>query len=109
MLQDLKYEENSVKAVQCLNDMVTNALIHVEDCLKYMSALRDPAIFRFCAIPQVEMFLCGFLYFRPFYLHYAFLFTNPAKSSFLYDDGNFKSKSRLRPCLEVFPLVSSQC
>ncbi|KAL7002644.1 squalene synthetase-like protein, partial [Sarracenia purpurea var. burkii] len=51
-LQDLKYEENSVKAVECLNDMVTNALIHVEDCLKYMSALRDPAIFRFCAIPQ---------------------------------------------------------
>ncbi|GKV24120.1 hypothetical protein SLEP1_g33771 [Rubroshorea leprosula] len=52
-LEDMKYEENSVKAVQCLNDMVTNALIHVEDCLKYMSALRDPAIFRFCAIPQI--------------------------------------------------------
>ncbi|KAK6159519.1 hypothetical protein DH2020_006833 [Rehmannia glutinosa] len=52
-LQDLKYEENSVKAVQCLNDMVTNALVHVEDCLKYMSDLRDPAIFRFCAIPQI--------------------------------------------------------
>lgn len=52
-LEDLKYEENSVKAVQCLNDMVTNALIHVEDCLTYMSALREPAIFRFCAIPQV--------------------------------------------------------
>ncbi|XWS62728.1 hypothetical protein CRYUN_Cryun06bG0035700 [Craigia yunnanensis] len=52
-LEDLKYEENSVKAVQCLNDMVTNALIHVDDCVKYMSALHDPAIFRFCAIPQV--------------------------------------------------------
>ncbi|KAF4375442.1 hypothetical protein F8388_024101 [Cannabis sativa] len=52
-LQDLKYEENSVKAVQCLNDMVTNAIIHAEDCLKYMAALRDPSIFRFCAIPQV--------------------------------------------------------
>ncbi|GLT30641.1 hypothetical protein SLA2020_054320 [Shorea laevis] len=52
-LEDLKYEENSVKAVQCLNDMVNNALIHVEDCLKYMSALRDPGIFRFCAIPQI--------------------------------------------------------
>ncbi|KAH6756110.1 squalene synthase 1 [Perilla frutescens var. hirtella] len=52
-LEDLKYEENSVKAVQCLNDMVTNALPHVEDCLKYMLALRDPAIFRFCAIPQI--------------------------------------------------------
>ncbi|XP_057783134.1 squalene synthase 2-like isoform X2 [Salvia miltiorrhiza] len=52
-LEDLKYEENSVKAVHCLNDMVTNALIHVEDCLNYMLALRDPAIFRFCAIPQI--------------------------------------------------------
>ncbi|GLT42848.1 hypothetical protein SLA2020_168280 [Shorea laevis] len=52
-LEDMKYEDNSVKAVQCLNDMVTNALIHVEDCLKYMSALRDPAIYRFCAIPQI--------------------------------------------------------
>ncbi|KAM2053235.1 hypothetical protein ACFX1T_002900 [Malus domestica] len=52
-LEDLKYEENSEKAVQCLNDMVTNALIHMEDCLKYMAALRDPAIFKFCAIPQI--------------------------------------------------------
>ncbi|KAJ6409822.1 hypothetical protein OIU84_009330 [Salix udensis] len=52
-LEDLKNEENSVKAVQCLNDMVTNSLIHVDDCLKYMSALREPGIFRFCAIPQV--------------------------------------------------------
>ncbi|EYU42585.1 hypothetical protein ABFS82_14G116900 [Erythranthe guttata] len=52
-LEELKYEENSVKAVRCLNDMVTNSLIHVEDCLNYMAALRDPAIFRFCAIPQI--------------------------------------------------------
>ncbi|GMP37768.1 hypothetical protein CsSME_00009310 [Camellia sinensis var. sinensis] len=52
-LEDLKCKENSVKAVECLNDMVTNALIHVEDCLTYMSALRDPSIFRFCAIPQI--------------------------------------------------------
>ncbi|XVE67042.1 hypothetical protein DITRI_Ditri08aG0128700 [Diplodiscus trichospermus] len=52
-LEDLKYEENSVRAVQCLNDMITNALTHMDDCLKYMSALRDPSIFRFCAIPQI--------------------------------------------------------
>nr|QEV81839.1 squalene synthase [Prunella vulgaris] len=52
-LEDLKSEENSVKALHCLNDMVTNALLHVEDCLKYMSDLKDPAIFRFCAIPQI--------------------------------------------------------
>ncbi|KAK9286087.1 hypothetical protein L1049_014467 [Liquidambar formosana] len=52
-LEDLKYEENSDKAVQCLNDMITNALIHAQDCLTYMSALREPSIFRFCAIPQI--------------------------------------------------------
>ncbi|KAM0943678.1 putative squalene synthase [Dioscorea sansibarensis] len=52
-LEDLKYEENSIKAVECLNDMVTNALMHAEDCLTYMSALKDIAIFRFCAIPQI--------------------------------------------------------
>lgn len=52
-LEDFKYEENSVKAVRCLNDMVTNALMHAEDSLNYMSALKDSAIFRFCAIPQI--------------------------------------------------------
>lgn len=52
-LEDLKYEENSEKAVQCLNDMVTNALIHAQDCLQYMSALKDNSNFRFCAIPQI--------------------------------------------------------
>ncbi|KAF2921834.1 hypothetical protein DAI22_07g064700 [Oryza sativa Japonica Group] len=52
-LEDLKYENNSVKAVKCLNEMVTNGLIHTEDCLQYMSALKDITILRFCAIPQV--------------------------------------------------------
>lgn len=52
-LKDFKYEDNSVKAVQCLNEMVTNALLHVEYCLVYMYNLRDPAIFQFCAIPLV--------------------------------------------------------
>ncbi|XP_068646519.1 squalene synthase 8-like [Aristolochia californica] len=52
-LEDFKYEENTAKAVECLNEMITNALTHVEDCLKYMSALRDPFVFRFCSIPQV--------------------------------------------------------
>nr|GMD02564.1 squalene synthase [Ipomoea batatas] len=52
-LEELKYEENSVKAVECLNEMVTNALSHVEDCLAYMCAIRDPSVLRFYAIPQV--------------------------------------------------------
>ncbi|ESQ53653.1 hypothetical protein EUTSA_v10025392mg [Eutrema salsugineum] len=52
-LEDLKNEENSTKAVQCLNEMVTNALIHVEDSLKTIASLRNPAIFQSCAIPQI--------------------------------------------------------
>ncbi|RCV40370.1 hypothetical protein SETIT_9G047500v2 [Setaria italica] len=62
-LEDFKYEENSEKGVQCLNDMVTNALIHAEDCLQYMSALKDHTIFRFCAIPQIMAIgTCAFCY-----------------------------------------------
>ncbi|KAJ6671435.1 FARNESYL-DIPHOSPHATE FARNESYLTRANSFERASE [Salix viminalis] len=52
-LEDLKNEENSVKAVQCLNEMVTNSLIHVNGCLEFMSELREPDILPFFAIPQV--------------------------------------------------------
>ncbi|XP_068664912.1 squalene synthase 1-like [Aristolochia californica] len=52
-LEGFKYEENTAKALECLNEMVTNALTHGEDCLKYLSALRDPFVFRFCAIPQI--------------------------------------------------------
>lgn len=55
--QDFKYEENFEKSVQCLNDMVTNALIHVEDCLQYMALLKDQDTFRFCAIPQVTYYI----------------------------------------------------
>ncbi|KAI3967583.1 hypothetical protein MKW92_004762 [Papaver armeniacum] len=52
-LEDLAYKENSEKAVSCLNDMVTDALSHVEDCLEYLSALQDSALFRFHAVNLV--------------------------------------------------------
>nr|XP_043639762.1 squalene synthase-like [Erigeron canadensis] len=61
-LEDLKYEENSTKAIQCLNEMVTDALVHINDCLYYLSQMRDPTIFRFFAILQIfaigELALC---------------------------------------------------
>ncbi len=41
------------QALACLNHLVTNALVHVPDCLAYMSQLHTPEVFRFCAIPQV--------------------------------------------------------
>jgi farnesyl-diphosphate farnesyltransferase len=40
-------------SLACLNHMVTDALVHVPDCLEYISQLRDPKVFQFCAIPQV--------------------------------------------------------
>ncbi|KAI9197537.1 hypothetical protein LWI28_000142 [Acer negundo] len=53
LFQDFKYEENSVKAVQCLNEMVTDALKHVGDCLNHMSALKDNAAFQLSAMCSV--------------------------------------------------------
>ncbi|KAI3831604.1 hypothetical protein MKX03_017452 [Papaver bracteatum] len=52
-LGGLAYEENSEKALCCLNDMVTDALSHAESCLEYLSALQDPVILRFFDIPLV--------------------------------------------------------
>jgi len=39
--------------LNCLNDLVTDALMHGSDCLKYMEKLKNNEVFRFCAIPQV--------------------------------------------------------
>ncbi|KAI3859194.1 hypothetical protein MKX03_034598 [Papaver bracteatum] len=49
-LEDLACKENSEKAASCLNDMVTDALYHVEDCLDYLSALQGSAMFRVYAV-----------------------------------------------------------
>ncbi|KAK1369508.1 Squalene synthase [Heracleum sosnowskyi] len=61
-LEDFQDEENSVKAVQLLNEMITNALTHVEDCLEFMSKIQDPLFFRFYAVPRIasigELALC---------------------------------------------------
>lgn len=40
-------------ALSCLNDLITNALQHVPDVLKYMSRIKNQSVFNFCAIPQV--------------------------------------------------------
>lgn len=52
-LADFKSPSNASQAVQCLNHMVTDALRHAPESLKYMERVRDPQNFRFCAIPQV--------------------------------------------------------
>ncbi|XP_014380277.1 squalene synthase-like isoform X1 [Alligator sinensis] len=51
-LSDLAKPENADMAVQCLNELITNALHHVPDVLKYLSRLKNQSVFNFCAIPQ---------------------------------------------------------
>lgn len=47
-----KPEERS-KGVECINELVLNALGHVIDVLTYLSLIREATSFNFCAIPQV--------------------------------------------------------
>lgn len=41
------------QALMCLNELVADALELVPDSLAYLDCLQTPAIYRFCAIPQV--------------------------------------------------------
>ncbi|XP_053314626.1 squalene synthase-like [Spea bombifrons] len=52
-LSDLAKPENIVPAVQCLNELITNALNHVPDVLTYLSRLKNQSIFNVCAIIYV--------------------------------------------------------
>jgi len=52
-LQDFLVPANINSAVKCLNEMVTDAMGHAPQVLEYLALLKDPFIFRFCAIPQV--------------------------------------------------------
>lgn len=49
--QNLKILNES--SLDCLNEMITDALNHAEDCLSYLKLIQNPLIFNFCAIPQV--------------------------------------------------------
>ncbi|KAJ8908957.1 hypothetical protein NDN08_005657 [Rhodosorus marinus] len=52
-LADLQKLSNEGKSLACLNHMVTNALGHVLDCIKYMKRIKNRQVFNFCAIPQI--------------------------------------------------------
>ncbi|XP_062825664.1 squalene synthase isoform X1 [Anolis carolinensis] len=53
-MSDLARPENVNKAIQCLNELITNALHHIPDVLTYLSRLKNQSVFNFCAIPQVR-------------------------------------------------------
>lgn len=52
-LEGFRNAPSSPESLACLNELVTDALRHVPDCLRYLSLLQDKKVFRFCAIPQV--------------------------------------------------------
>jgi farnesyl-diphosphate farnesyltransferase len=45
-------EKYQVQALNCISEMVLDALRHAEDCLFYMAGMRDQSVFNFVAIPQ---------------------------------------------------------
>jgi farnesyl-diphosphate farnesyltransferase len=52
-LGEFSRKANVEQAVQCLNHLVTDALLCVPECMEYMTLLKTEEVFRFCAIPQV--------------------------------------------------------
>lgn len=51
-LLDLRLGDKE-KSVECLNEMVVDAYSHVPAVLRYLQQIKDPKVFKFCAIPQV--------------------------------------------------------
>ncbi len=52
-LEEFHDKPSSPESLACINEMVTNALQHVSNCIMYLHLIKDPQVFRFCAIPQV--------------------------------------------------------
>ncbi|MFM2307781.1 MAG: hypothetical protein RLZZ367_2450 [Bacteroidota bacterium] len=52
-LDELQKNPHSAESLACINELVTDALQHVSNCILYLDMIRDPQVFRFCAIPQV--------------------------------------------------------
>ncbi|MEE6508718.1 hypothetical protein FKM82_022667 [Ascaphus truei] len=52
-LSDLAEPENTGPALQCLNELIMNALHHIPDVLNFLSRVKNQNIFRAFAISQV--------------------------------------------------------
>jgi len=52
-LDELQKNPESAESLACINELVTDALQHVSNCIMYLNMIQDPQVFRFCAIPQV--------------------------------------------------------
>jgi len=51
-LLDLRTGDKS-KSLECLNELILDAYSHVPAVLRYLEAVKNPKVFKFCAIPQV--------------------------------------------------------
>jgi farnesyl-diphosphate farnesyltransferase len=51
-LLDLRTGDKA-KSLECLNEMIVDAYRHVPAVLRYLSQIKNPQVFKFCAIPQV--------------------------------------------------------
>ncbi|KAI3388656.1 hypothetical protein SNEBB_005737 [Seison nebaliae] len=40
-------------SLNCLNELISNSLAHIPQCIDYLHQLQNQSIFNFCAIPQV--------------------------------------------------------
>ncbi|MDB5281254.1 MAG: squalene synthase [Bacteroidota bacterium] len=52
-LEELQKNPSSPESLACINELVTDALTHVGNCILYLNMIQDKQVFRFCAIPQV--------------------------------------------------------
>src|SRR6218665_559642 len=53
-LIELSEPERIDDAISCLNELITNALLHIPDVMKYLSRIQNQSIFNFFAILQVS-------------------------------------------------------
>uniref|UniRef100_A0A8C5MIG4 Squalene synthase n=1 Tax=Leptobrachium leishanense TaxID=445787 RepID=A0A8C5MIG4_9ANUR len=52
-LSDFSNPENTVPAVQCMNELITNALQHVPDMLSYLPQLKNQTVFNCFAVSKL--------------------------------------------------------
>jgi farnesyl-diphosphate farnesyltransferase len=61
---DFAKPENEEAALNCLSEMILDALRHADDCLLYLAGMKEQSVFNFAAIPQVMAIATLALVFR---------------------------------------------
>lgn len=62
--EDLFDKAHEEAALNCSSEMVLNALTHADECLFYLSAIKEQSVFNFAAIPQAMAIATLALVFR---------------------------------------------